>query len=109
MWMGKLYKINKLIDKHGGAQAIFNSNNDLVYGSEKELTLIIEYLYNSITSGTNSDIYSRYLLTTATTSKWPLYDKFYQAVKEDPAKLKFKFHIMYGQFDFMNSEAGENW
>ncbi|KAL1578003.1 AB hydrolase-1 domain-containing protein [Candida albicans] len=107
MWMGKLYKINKLIDKHGGAQAIFNSNNDLVYGSEKELTLIIEYLYNSITSGTNSDIYSRYLLTTATTSKWPLYDKFYQAVKEDPAKLKFKFHIMYGQFDFMNSEAGE--
>ena len=35
MWMGKLYKINKLIDKHGGAQAIFNSNNDLVYGSQK--------------------------------------------------------------------------
>ena len=59
---------------------------------EKELTLIIEYLYNSITSGTNSDIYSRYLLTTATTSKWPLYDKFYQAVKEDP---KIKVQISY--------------
>lgn len=107
MWMGKLYKINKLIDKHGGPQEIFTNSNDLVYGSKKELRLIIEYLYNSITNGSNSDIYSRYLLTPATTSKWPLYDKFYETVKQDPGRLKFKVHIMYGQFDFMNSEAGE--
>lgn len=107
MWMSKLYKINKLVAKHGGPEKIFNNHNDLVYGSKKELRLIIEYLYNAITNGSNSDIYTRYVLTTATVSKWPIYDKFVKALDERPNDLNFDFHIMYGQFDFMNSEAGE--
>lgn len=107
MWMSKLYKINKLVAKHGGPDKIFNSHNDLVYGSKKELRLIIEYLYNAITHGSNSDIYIRYILTTATVSKWPIYDKYVKALEENSDNMSFDFHIMYGQFDFMNSEAGE--
>ncbi|KAI5953501.1 hypothetical protein KGF54_002873 [Candida jiufengensis] len=104
MWLSKLGKINKLIAKHGGAQEIFQNSNDLVIGSSKEIKLIIEYLYNSITNGTNSDIYVKYLLTPATVSKVPLMDKFLQA---DPQTFKFNTFIFYGQYDFMNSEAGK--
>ncbi|KAI5960462.1 uncharacterized protein KGF55_004755 [Candida pseudojiufengensis] len=104
MWLSKLSKINKLIKKHGGPQKIFQNSNDLVIGSQKEINLIIEYLYNSITNGTNSDIYVKYLLTPATVSKWPLMDKFLNA---DLNKISFNTFVFYGQYDFMNSEAGE--
>lgn len=105
MWYLKLFKINKLIDKNGGAN-LFTSNNDLVYGTNKECHLIIEYLYNSITTGTVSDIYIKNLLTPSTVSKHPLYDKFEEF---DPAiwPTGFEAHFLYGQYDFMNSEAGQ--
>lgn len=104
MWYSKLFAINKVIKKLGGPK-VFNSENELVYGSNSECRLLIEYLYNSITSGTNSDVHVKYLLTPSTTSRWPLYDKF---VGADNEKLsKFKLHVAYGQYDFMNSEAGE--
>ncbi|CAI5758689.1 unnamed protein product [Candida verbasci] len=106
LWMKKLLKINKLIEKHGGPEMIFKSNNDLVYGTKKEVELIIEYLYNSISTGTTSDIYIKYLLTPATVSKWPLYDKFVKKLETNPDEFKFNCHIFYGQYDFMNSEAG---
>ncbi|RLV94090.1 Protein ECM18 [Spathaspora sp. JA1] len=104
MWMNKLFKINKLIEKNGGVNKVFTNNNDLIYGKKKEIKLIIEYLYNSITNGTNSDTYIKYLLTPATVSKWPLYDKF---IHTDPTKINFNINFIYGQFDFMNVEAGE--
>ncbi|KAI3405619.2 hypothetical protein KGF56_001637 [Candida oxycetoniae] len=107
MWLPKLAKINKLIVKHGGAEEIFTSGNDLVYGSKKEIELIVEYLYNSISNGSHSDIYVRYLLTPATVSKWPLYDKFVTAFDFNPERFKFNFYLFYGEYDFMNSEAGE--
>ncbi|KAK6455230.1 Alpha/Beta hydrolase protein [Scheffersomyces xylosifermentans] len=106
MWLGKLLKINKFIKKQGGAANLFTSNNDLAYGTKKEVLLIIEYLYNSITSGSNSDIYIKNLLTPSTVSKWPLYDKFY-AFLHGIHKPEFNIHLLYGQFDFMNVEAGE--
>ncbi|EGW31541.1 uncharacterized protein SPAPADRAFT_62136 [Spathaspora passalidarum NRRL Y-27907] len=106
MWMSKLYKINKLIEKHGGPETVFTNHNDLIYGKKKEIKLIIEYLYNSITSGTHSDIYIKYLLTPATVSKWPLYDKFHKKLSENPEDIKFNINLIYGQYDFMNSEAG---
>lgn len=104
MWYSKLFAINKVIKKLGGSN-VFQSDNELVYGSNTECRLLIEYLYNSITTGTKSDIHVKYLLTPATTSRWPLYDKFMDSNKE--ALSKFKLHIVYGQYDFMNSEAGE--
>lgn len=104
MWYSKLFAINKVIKKLGGA-LVFKSENELVYGSNTECRLLIEYLYNSITTGTKSDTHVKYLLTPATTSRWPLYDKFMSSNKEDLSK--FKLHIAYGQYDFMNSEAGE--
>lgn len=107
MWLSKLSKINKLIQKHGGPEWIFNNVNDLVYGTPKEIKLIVEYLYNSVSNGTNSDIYVKYLLTPATVSKWPLYDKFMAKMKTDPQAFTFNTYLLYGQYDFMNSEAGQ--
>lgn len=104
MWYSKLFAINKVINKLGGPK-VFTSENELVFGSNTECQLLIEYLYNSITSGTKSDTHVKYLLTPSTTSRWPLYDKFMGSNKEDLSK--FKVHIAYGQYDFMNSEAGE--
>ncbi|ABN64933.2 predicted protein [Scheffersomyces stipitis CBS 6054] len=106
MWLSKLLKINKLIKKKGGASALFKSSNDLVYGTPKEVMLIVEYLYNSISRGSRSDVYIKNLLTPSTVSKWPLYDKFHDFFKNQP-KNKFPIHLLYGQFDFMNAEAGE--
>ncbi|ODV79634.1 alpha/beta-hydrolase [Suhomyces tanzawaensis NRRL Y-17324] len=104
-WYRKLSNINKVIDNLGGSEKVIKSENDTVIGTKKECLLIIEYLYNSITGGSNSDIYIKNLLTPATVSKWPLYDKFdafYRSSKHD-----FKIDVLYGQFDFMNAEAGE--
>lgn len=104
MWYSKLFAINKVIKKLGG-EKVFKSENELVYGTNTECCLLVEYLYNSITTGTNSDIHVKYLLNPSTTSRWPLYDKFIEASGETLSK--FKLHVVYGQYDFMNSEAGE--
>lgn len=104
MWYSRLFAINKVIEKLGGSK-VFTSGNELKYGTNTECHILIEYLYNSITNGTVSDTHIKYLLTPATTSKWPLYDKFDLASKE--VLNKFKMHVIYGQYDFMNSEAGE--
>lgn len=101
MWYGKLYAINKVIARLGSG--IFSNGNQLRYGTNSECQLLIEYLYNSITTGTYSDIHVKYLLTPATTSKWPLYDKFAAAKNA----LPFKTHVVYGEYDFMFAEAGE--
>lgn len=108
MWYLKLFKINKVINSLGGGAKIFQSDNDLVYGTNTEVRLIIEYLYNTTAQGSNSDIYIKHLLTPSTVSKWPLYDKYLEFFKighkfRDDQKIT----IAYGQFDFMNSEAGE--
>ena len=76
---------------------------DLLKGSDEECDLLFEYLYNSITCGSHSDIYIKYLLTPSTTSKWPLYDKFIACPKKSQL---FKLHLVYGEFDFMDTEAG---
>ncbi|CAK9438011.1 uncharacterized protein LODBEIA_P23720 [Lodderomyces beijingensis] len=107
MWLPKLSKINKLIAKHGGAQAVFTNTNDLVYGSKREIELIVEYLYNATTRGCNSDLYVKYLLTPATVSKWPLYDKFMHKLQSSHQNLTFNLYLFYGEYDFMNSEAGQ--
>ncbi|KAK6464663.1 Alpha/Beta hydrolase protein [Scheffersomyces coipomensis] len=107
MWLSKLFKINKIINKFGGPEKLFSNNNDLVYGRKKECFLIIEYLYNSITRGSNSDIYIKNLLTPATVSKYPLYDKFENFLIKDGKQFDFNVSIVYGQYDFMNSEAGQ--
>lgn len=104
MWYSKLFAVNKVIEKLGGAK-VFSSANELKYGSNTECRLLIEYLYNSITSGTKSDTHVKYVLTPATTSRIPLFDKFVLA--ENSALSKFALHVVYGQYDFMNSEAGE--
>lgn len=101
MWYSKLFAINRVIGKLGGSK-VFTSYNELKYGTNSECRLLIEYLYNSITNGTVSDTHIKYLLTPATTSKWPLFDKFVET-----EKLPFKTHVIYGQYDFMNAEAGE--
>lgn len=101
MWYSKLFAINKVVAQLGGAQKVMTSGKQLVFGTNAEVHLLIEYLYNSITSGTHSDIHVKYLLTPATTSRWPLYDKF-MAAKQLP-----KCHFVYGQYDFMCGEAGE--
>ncbi|WLF78283.1 hypothetical protein PVL30_002017 [Lodderomyces elongisporus] len=107
IWLSKLSKINKLVAKHGGAEAIYKNSNDLVYGTKREIELIVEYLYNSTTHGSHSDIYVKYLLTPATVSKWPLYDKFITKLENKPSDLRFNLFVFYGEYDFMNSEAGE--
>lgn len=104
MWYGKLFAINKVIEKLGGA-SVFSSANELKYGTNTECRLLIEYLYNAITHGSASDIHIKYVLTPATTSRLPLFDKFVDAPDNDLAK--FNMHVIYGQYDFMNSEAGE--
>lgn len=117
MWYMKLFKINKLINKRRFQSHATNGPYDLVYGTDEEIRLIIEYLFNSITSGTVSDIYIKYLLTPSTVSKVPLFDKFINFITETPCEYmalsnqkwseKFKVHFVYGQYDFMNFEAGE--
>lgn len=104
MWYSRLFAINRVIEKLGGPK-VFSSSNELKYGTNTECRLLIEYLYNSITNGTVSDTHVKYLLTPATTSKWPLIDKFDSASRED--LQKFNTHVIYGQYDFMNSEAGQ--
>lgn len=104
MWYLKLFAINKVIQRLGGPK-VFTNNNELRYGTNTECKLLIEYLYNSISNGTRSDTHVKYLLTPATTSRWPLYDKFASADKS--TLEKFGLHFVYGQFDFMNSEAGD--
>lgn len=108
MWYMKLFKINRLIEKNGGPEKMFTNTNDLVYGTNREIHLIIEYLYNSITNGTNSDFYVKNLLTPSTNSKYPLYDKLllYYSNRNSDNGLE-SIHFLYGQYDFMNSEAGE--
>lgn len=108
MWYMKLFKINKLISKQGGAKKVFKSLNDLVYGTNKECHLLIEYLYNNMSKGSVSDIYIKNLLTPSTVSKWPLYDKFTEHFRSTENETTFKMHLIYGQFDFMNSEAGRH-
>lgn len=104
MWYSRLFAINRVIEKLGG-EKVFRSSNELKYGTNSECRLLIEYLYNSITNGTVSDTHVKYLLTPATTSKWPLLDKFDGAGKSE--LLNFNTHVIYGQYDFMNSEAGQ--
>lgn len=104
MWYSKLFAINKVIEKLGG-KTVFSSANELRYGTNTECRLLIEYLYNSITSGTRSDTHVKYLLTPATVSRWPLFDKFAAAQRSVLEKLNV--HVVYGQYDFMNAEAGE--
>ncbi|KAM9914804.1 hypothetical protein OXX69_000285 [Metschnikowia pulcherrima] len=104
MWYSKLFAVNKVIQKLGG-EKVFTSENELRYGTNTECRLLVEYLYNSITNGTKSDTHVKYLLTPATTSKWPLMDKFASADK--CILKKFQTHVVYGQFDFMCAEAGE--
>jgi pimeloyl-ACP methyl ester carboxylesterase len=105
MWFSRLFKINKVLKSIGDKKTLSNAN-DLVYGTTKECKLIIEYLFNSITNGTNSDIYVKNLLTPATVSKWPIYDKFETYLSGNP-QGSFNIDIVYGQYDFMNGEAGE--
>lgn len=108
MWYSKLFKINNLIAKRGGAEKLFTNSNDLIYGTNTECLKIIEYLYNSTTNGTNSDLYIKYLLTPSTVSKYPLFDKFASYIDGPQNKPdSFDVHFVYGQFDFMNAEAGE--
>lgn len=103
MWYSKLFAINKVIAKLGG-QEVFKSENELKYGTNTECQLLVEYLYNSISNGTRSDTHIKYLLTPATTSKWPLFDKFSSSLRE--VLEKFNTHVVYGSHDFMNSSAG---
>lgn len=81
MWYSKLFKINRLISKRGGAHKYFKNSNDLVYGTNKEIHLLIEYLYNNMSKSSVSDVYIKYLLTPSTVGKWPLYDKFLDHLK----------------------------
>lgn len=104
MWYSKLAKINKLKEKRKSDGKTDPQN---VYGTDRELSSIIEYLYNSITNGTMSDIYIKYLLTPSTVSKIPLYDKFMNFKNTDNRFGKFNIHFIYGQYDFMNAEAAE--
>lgn len=106
MWYSRLHKINKVVARRGGAEKVFEDDNDLVYGTNKECLLLIEYLYNSISQGSNSDIYIRNLLTPATVCKHPLYDKFDALLKQN-GSLPFSFNAVYGEYDYMNAEAGE--
>lgn len=101
MWYLRLFKINKIIRKES-PRKVLQGENDLVYGTNTECKLIIEYLYNSISNGTNSDKYVKMLLTPSTVSRYPLYDKFVKA----PKSHEHKVHVIYGQYDFMNTEAG---
>ncbi|CUM49874.1 unnamed protein product [Debaryomyces fabryi] len=102
---GKLFKVNKVTSQLGGASGVFQHENDLIIGTNEECYLLFEYLYNSTTIGSQSDIYIKYLLTPCTVSKWPLFDKFTNFFNNSP-NSKFKIHLVYGEYDFMNSEAG---
>lgn len=101
----KLYKVKRVMEKLGGHEVLDKLPNNKSIGTYEESFLIFEYLYNSITNGSNSDIYIKYLLTPSTVSKWPLYDKFVHFY-EKPEHHLFNIDLIYGQFDFMNSEAG---
>lgn len=99
MWYSKLHAVNRVAEKLG----VTREKLEKRIGTNDECKLLIEYLYNSITTGTNSDIHVKYLLSPATTSRIPLYDKFQIPRNE---KLGFELHVAYGEYDFMNSEAG---
>lgn len=105
MWYSKLFAVNKVIERLGG-KSVFSSRNELKYGTNSECQLLVEYLYNSISNGTRSDTHIKYLLTPATTSRWPLFDKFTCAPKE--VLENFNMHIVYGRHDFMYSDAGKD-
>lgn len=95
LWLPKLAKINRVKSKLG-----INSSSDS-RGSESECMLLAEYLYSAITTGSHSDRYIKQVLTPSTVAKWPLMDKF-EAAKSIP----FSVDLLYGQYDFMNSQAG---
>lgn len=101
---GRLFKVNKVASNLGGASKVFEHENDLIIGTNKECQLLLDYLYNSTTIGSQSDIYIKYLLTPCTVSKWPLFDKFTDYFRNPQGQ--FKIHFIYGEYDFMNSEAG---
>lgn len=103
MRYARLFKVNNVIKHLGGHSHVCKNEADLLKGSDEECDLLFEYLYNSITCGSHSDIYIKYLLTPSTTSKWPLYDKFIDCPKKSQL---FKLHLVYGEFDFMDTEAG---
>lgn len=103
MWRGKLYGVNKVVSRIG-EHKVFSSNKELVIGTEAECQKIFDYLYNSFSHARSTDIHVKYLLTPAITSRWPIYDKFASA--ERSILEKFNLHVVYGEFDFMNSEAG---
>lgn len=105
MWYSKLFAVNKVIERLGG-KGVFSSQNELKYGTNSECQLLVEYLYNSISNGTRSDTHIKYLLTPATTSRWPLFDKFTNASKD--VLEKFNMHVVYGRHDFMYSDAGKD-
>lgn len=104
MWYGKLFKINKVkasIDKKSP-----KALDDTLYGTTKEISLIVDYLFNAITNGSTTDIYVRNLLTPSSVSKYPIYDKFVKYFETNP-KTSFNIDFVYGQYDFMNAEAAE--
>lgn len=105
MWYSKLFAVNKVIERLGG-KTVFSSLNELKYGTNSECQLLVEYLYNSISNGTHSDTHIKYLLTPATTSRWPLFDKFSKAPKS--VLEQFNMHVVYGRHDFMYSDAGKD-
>lgn len=108
MWYGKLFKINKVkqnITKNGDF-IDDKEHNSSIYGTTREISLIVDYLFNAITNGSSSDIYVRNLLTPSSVSKYPIYDKFVQYIKTNP-QASFKIDLIYGEYDFMNSEAGD--
>lgn len=106
MWYSKLFKVNMVVNKKGGLHNVFKSSNELVYGTNRECMLLVEYLFNAISRGSHSDIYVKNLLTPSTVSKHPLFDKFNLFLES--SELPFDLHVVYGQYDFMNSEAGEH-
>lgn len=105
MRYARLFKVNYVIKHLGGHSSVCKNEPEFLTGSDEECDLLFEYLYNSITCGSHSDIYIKYLLTPSTTSKWPLYDKFVDCPKNASSQL-FKLHLVYGEFDFMDTEAG---
>lgn len=119
MWFAKLFKINKVkANLREKAESLSSkgetikettkeaSKTDDIYGSTKEIKLIIDYLYNAITNGSNTDIYVRNLLTPSSVAKYPLYDKFRDYWSKGETE-KFDIDFVYGEYDFMNAEAAE--
>lgn len=99
LWIPKLAKVNRV--KSNIQAQDTTSLEDRVVGSDHECDLLAKYLYSAITTGSNSDRYIKQVLTPATVAKWPLIDKFAAA-----RTIPFPVHCLYGQFDFMNGEAG---